>query len=96
MLLLLPLGLVVFVLPFLLFYSLVVIVFLIKSIKTGLRLPNKLYASGIEQEKEELVIKLYQDSKSIREIVRQAHLSFYHSTLAYLTIMHLFRNTNRL
>ena len=29
-----------------------------------------------KKEKEELVIKLYQDGKPIREIARQAHLSF--------------------
>ena len=29
-----------------------------------------------KKEKEQLVIKLYQDSKPIREIARQAHLSF--------------------
>jgi DNA invertase Pin-like site-specific DNA recombinase len=29
-----------------------------------------------KKEKEQLVIKLYQDGKPIREIARQAHLSF--------------------
>jgi DNA-binding CsgD family transcriptional regulator len=39
-------------------------------------LPIEYIASGIKQKKEQLVVKLYQEGKPIREIAQQAHLSF--------------------